>query len=137
VVHLHKLYPQLSAAPAVIAASRRIPVVQTLHDYELLTGSPLDDGGLAPTQALSVSDRLMAALMRVVAATLHRPAVDAWVAGSDYVAGACARRGVRARVLPMPTAAPTGPPSAFKERRGAVFAGRLVHHKGALDLVEL
>ncbi len=48
VVHLHKLYPQLSAAPAVVAARRQIPVVQTLHDYELLAGLAFDDGEFRP-----------------------------------------------------------------------------------------
>src|ERR1700761_8683387 len=43
VVHLHKLYPQLSVAPVVAASSRRVPLVQTLHDYEFISASPLDD----------------------------------------------------------------------------------------------
>ncbi len=138
VVHLHNLYPQLSVAPAVVAARRGIPVVQTLHDYELLAGRPLHDGALPPPLPSTASDRWLARALRAINATRHRPSIDAWVAGSDYVARAYARVGVEARVLPLPTAAPEGLGSSpFAERRGVVFAGRLAHHKGVLDAVEL
>lgn len=138
VVHLHKLYPQLSVAPAVVATQRELPVVQTLHDYELLAGLAFDDGDRRPpTAAISTSDRALAPALRVVAAALHRPAVDAWVAGSSHVARAYARIGIEAAVLGLPTAAPGGAPLPFAQRRGLVFAGRLAPHKGALDLVEL
>lgn len=139
VVHLHKLYPQLSVSPAVVAARRRIPVVQTLHDYDLLTGAALDDRAHPPPPAaLSASDRLLAPALRAVHATLHRRAVDAWVAGSDHVARAYGRIGLQAQVLALPTAAPDGLPRiSFAERRGVVFAGRLAPHKGVLDVVEL
>src|SRR5579884_881960 len=45
VVHVHKLYPQLSVAPIVLAARASVPIVQTLHDYELLSASALDETG--------------------------------------------------------------------------------------------
>ena len=45
VVHTHKLYPQLSVAPVVVAARRGVPVVQTLHDFEMLGASPIDVRG--------------------------------------------------------------------------------------------
>ena len=45
VVHAHKLYPQLSVAPVVVAARHRVPVVQTLHDFELVSASLLDVRG--------------------------------------------------------------------------------------------
>ena len=45
VMHVQKLYPQLSVAPVRVAARHGLPVVQSLHDYELLSASPLDDTG--------------------------------------------------------------------------------------------
>src|SRR5919197_178879 len=45
VVHAHKLYPQLSVAPVVAAAQAGLPIVQTLHDYELMSASYLDHSG--------------------------------------------------------------------------------------------
>ena len=79
VVHAHKLYPQLSVAPLVEAARARIPIVQTLHDFELIAASALDARGgwrdldetppaLSPPQQLHASDppsRLPAAGARV------------------------------------------------------------------------
>ena len=44
-MHTHKLYPQLSVAPVVVAARRGVPVVQTLHDFEMLGASPIDVRG--------------------------------------------------------------------------------------------
>ena len=45
VVHVHKLYPQISVAPIVVAARAGLPIVQTLHDNELLSASPNDPRG--------------------------------------------------------------------------------------------
>ena len=45
VVHAHKLYPQLSGAPVIAAARAKLPIVQTLHDYEFLAASYLDHRG--------------------------------------------------------------------------------------------
>src|SRR4051794_8484820 len=47
VVHIHKIYPQLSVAPVVIARQLGLPVVQTVHDYELISASAFDDKGSA------------------------------------------------------------------------------------------
>ena len=44
VVHAHKLYPQLSVAPVVEAARLGLPVVQTLHDFEMVSANHLDPG---------------------------------------------------------------------------------------------
>ena len=45
VVHAHKLYPQLSCAPVIAAARAKVPIVQTLHDYEFLAASYRDHRG--------------------------------------------------------------------------------------------
>jgi glycosyltransferase involved in cell wall biosynthesis len=138
VVHLHKLYPQLSVAPAVIAARRGLPVIQTLHDYELLAGEPLHDGEIAPPAgAVSRPERVMAAALNIVHRKFHRPSVAAWVAGSDHVARVYARIGIEAAVLALPIASPDGQLPTFSARRGVVFAGRFSAEKGPLDAVEL
>src|SRR5918995_2025032 len=36
-VHAHKLYPQLSVAPVVVAHEAGIPIVQSAHDYEFIS----------------------------------------------------------------------------------------------------
>jgi hypothetical protein len=42
VVHAHKLHPELSVAPIVLAARSGMPILQTIHDYEVVSASPLD-----------------------------------------------------------------------------------------------
>jgi glycosyltransferase involved in cell wall biosynthesis len=138
VVHLHKLYPQLSVAPVVTARRHRVRLVQTLHDYELLTGRPLDDGSGRYSAAPSRwSDRALSAALWQVQRRLHVPAVNAWLAGSRYVAARYAQAGIRASVLPLPVGVPPEPGLAFRERLGVAYVGRLAPEKGVLDLVEL
>ena len=45
VVQAHKLYPQLSVAPVVVAHAAGVPVVQWAHDYEFVAAHPEDDRG--------------------------------------------------------------------------------------------
>ena len=42
VVQTHKLYPQLSVAPVLLAHSAGIPVIQWAHDYEFVAAKPED-----------------------------------------------------------------------------------------------
>src|SRR5262249_8081821 len=44
-LHVHKLYIQLSVAPVVVASTADVPIVQTLHDYEFISGSAFDHRG--------------------------------------------------------------------------------------------
>ena len=89
VVHAHDLYPQLSAAPVAEAAARGIPIVQTLHNYELLSASSVDhtggaiDRGAAPLPVRALRTALHRARVR-----LHIPHEDTWIAISRYVTGA-------------------------------------------------
>jgi glycosyltransferase involved in cell wall biosynthesis len=136
VVHLHKLYPQISVAPVIAARRLGVPIVQTLHDYELLTGRPLDDGA-APTVHLGVRDRALSSALWPVQRHLHLPAIDAWVAGSRYLAERYAEAEIRASVLPLPVIVPPEPRAPFAERGGVAYAGRLSAEKGVLDLLEL
>lgn len=138
VVHVHKLYPQLSVAPVVVSARRGVPVVQTVHDYELAGRDPYDDGSaLRPSPARPLADRTLSAALRPVHRRWHRPAVRAWVAASQHVADVHARLGIHATVLPLPTSAPPGRDPAWPQRSGIVYVGRIAAEKGVLDLVDL
>jgi glycosyltransferase involved in cell wall biosynthesis len=138
-VHLHDIYPQLSVAPLVVATRHRVPVVQTLHNYELMSASPtdhrgrwLDDGDAAR------SVRWLRTALAVTRRTVHVPRVAAWIAVSRFVADAYARRGIRAEVLENFIEAPardSRPP--FEDRSGIVFVGRLAPEKGVRDVLAL
>jgi glycosyltransferase involved in cell wall biosynthesis len=138
VVHLHKLYPQLSVAPVVAARRLGVPLVQTVHDYELLTGRPLDDGSRQASPVSSRwSDRALSAALWQVQRRVHVPAVDAWVAGSRYVAERYAQAGILPSVLALPVLVPPELVVTFRERHGVAYVGRLSAEKGVLDLLEL
>ncbi len=129
VVHAHKLYPQLSVAPVVLAARRGVPVVQTLHDFEFaLPGVP------RPGRR---ADRVLDRALHVVRRQVHRRAVSAWLAPSRHLAALHARQGIQAEVVPLPTRPPPGDDPPWRARRGALFVGRLTAEKGALDMIEL
>jgi glycosyltransferase involved in cell wall biosynthesis len=138
VVHTHKLYPQLSVAPVIVAARAGVPVVQTLHDFEMISASPLDARGGTWD---SDESRLRYKLLNTVTLPLHRrvhaPRVSAFVAVSRFVARVHARHGVDATVLPNFVSTEEGQPPSFDDRSGVVFVGRLRAEKGALDAVKL
>jgi len=135
VMHVNKLYPQLSVAPVGVAARRGVPVVQTLHDYELMSASALDDGGggLDRHETRARYRALNSALHRV-RARVHVPAVTAWVAPSLHVRDA---HGLDAEVIPPFGPPPASPPRGFEKRRGVAFAGRLTPEKGLGDVLAL
>jgi glycosyltransferase involved in cell wall biosynthesis len=139
VVHLHDLYPQLSAAPAAVAARCGIPVVQTLHNYELISASALDDtGGWLDRSEDPVSTRALRTTLHFTRRRLHVPKVALWIAVSSFVARRYARHGIQAHVLP--NFGPTDPQRTvpgFHERRGVLFAGRLTQAKGVPDVVRM
>lgn len=138
VVHVHKIHPQLSVAP-VVHAGHRTPVVQTLHDYELIAASPFDDSGSAiDTHEGRLSYRLLNTLTYPVRRVTHVRYVDRFVAVSRYLAKAYASRGISATVLPnfVSGQRSTSPP-AFRARRGILFAGKLSGEKGLTDVLEL
>jgi glycosyltransferase involved in cell wall biosynthesis len=140
VVHAHKLYPQLSVAPVVVARRARIPVVQTLHDFELISGSPLDArGGWRDTDEARFRYRLLNSTTLPVRGRVHVPRVSVFISISRYVARIYASHGVESTTLPnfatnLPasTASPT-----FAERDGIAFVGRLRPEKGVADVVAL
>jgi glycosyltransferase involved in cell wall biosynthesis len=139
VVHAHDLYPQLSAAPVAVAGKRQVPVIQTLHNYELLSASALDHrGGALDRSDAPASVRLLRAALHLARQRLHVPHVTAWIAVSRFVAQAYARKGIQAEVLPnftIPAGREGSPP--FERRRGVLFVGRLTDAKGIRDVVDL
>jgi glycosyltransferase involved in cell wall biosynthesis len=137
VLHVHKLYPQLSVAPVVVAARLGVPVVQTLHDFETIAANPLDQRGRAvDTTEERLSYRAVNTLTFTTRRWLQRPRVSGWVAVSRALARAHADRGIEATVIPN-FAAPEPRRRPFEERSGAVYVGRLSAEKGVGDLVEL
>lgn len=135
VVHLHDLYPQLSVAPVLVAANRGVPVVQTLHNYELVSASAVDHrGGLLDRSDAPASIRLLRSTLHVARRTLHVPCVALWIAVSRFVARAYSDHGIEARVLPNFSEPTTGRDRpGFEERRGVLFVGRLTEDKGVRD----
>ncbi len=141
VVHAHKLYPQLSVAPVVVAARAGIPVVQTLHDFEMISASPIDArGGRWDPDETRARFKLLNSALRPVHRRVHAPRVAAFISVSRFVARVHAAHGIDATVLPnfVPyDQEEFSEPLSFDERLGAVFLGRLQPEKGALDVVEL
>jgi len=138
VVHAHKLYPQLSAAPIVVADREGLPIVQTLHDYEFISASWLDHrGGWVDRDESGLSVRALNSAMFVIRRRLHAPRVDRWIANSRYVAGRHEPLGIDATTLPCFVEPAPGDPPSFAERDGAVFVGRLSDQKGVRDVLRL
>lgn len=138
VVSAHKLYPQLSVSPLIAAKRARVPVVQTVHDYEFVSASPFDDTGrwidrdetLFRFRALNSS--LFAVKRRV-----HPRLVMNWIAVSEFLAERLRSRGIDACVVPNPAPTPRDPSVPFSARRGLVFAGRLSPEKGVTHIPRL
>ncbi|MGX6446636.1 glycosyltransferase family 4 protein [Patulibacter sp. S7RM1-6] len=138
VVHLHKLYPQLSVAPVVIAAKARIPIVQTAHDYEFIAANHSDPTSRhLDRQETDVRFRALNSALFVVKRYSHVPRVSRWVTVSDAVAERYERHGIIAEVLPNFTEATTRRIPAFGERSGAIFVGRLSAEKGVRDALRI
>jgi glycosyltransferase involved in cell wall biosynthesis len=137
VISAHKLYPQLSVSPLVAARRARIPIVQTVHDFEFVSASPIDDTGRRiDYDENSARFRFLNSSLFAVKRTAHRRSVARWIAISDFVAGRLRLRGIDADVLPNP-APPIVPAMRFSERRGLVFAGRLAPEKGIAHVLRL
>lgn len=141
VVHTHKLYPQLSVAPVVVAHRAGVPVVQTLHDFEMISASPIDArGSLWDPDETRLRFKLLNTSTRPVHRRVHAPRVSAFVAVSRFVARVHEQYGISASVLPnfvSPSDADFAALPSYDERDGIVFVGRLRPEKGALDLPEL
>jgi glycosyltransferase involved in cell wall biosynthesis len=140
VVHAHKLYPQLSVAPVVVAARAGVPVVQTLHDHELVSASSIDArGGRWDRDESRFRFRLLNSSTLPVRRRVHAPRLRACVAVSRFTARVHASHGIDSTVIPnfVPSPANGAAPPSYDEREGVVFWGRLRAEKGVADVVEL
>ena len=136
VLHAHKLYPQLSVAPIAAARRRRVPIVQTVHDYEFISANPLDhSGGRFDRGESRLSYRALNDLTFIVRRRVHAPAVDEWVSVSDAVARRYGARGIQTTVLPNFVELAARDPA--DSRSGVVFIGRLTEEKGVRHVIGL
>ena len=165
VAHVHHLHRHLT--PAVLPVLRRfgIPVVWTLHDYELTCttanhyrdGQPCyacpSSGTLLPalrsacTRTGTGLGRLTEAAVLVAEKQLHRSLyqeddVAAYIAPSRFLAERVGEHLRGARIVHLPNAVPVLPASGDEDagappRSGVLFAGRMVEEKGVLDVVAM
>jgi glycosyltransferase involved in cell wall biosynthesis len=138
VVHAHKLYPQLSVAPLMVAERKGIPIVQTVHDYEFISANPTDaTGGRVDKTESRLQYRALNSVLFGVKRRFHVPAVDEWVAVSRSVSSRYSAAGIECTVLPNFTPHLVASPRGHSERHGITYVGRLTSEKGVRDLVEV
>ena len=116
------------------------PVVQTLHDFEMISSSPIDArGGWWDRDEAKIRYQALNSATRPVHRFVHAPRVDAFVSVSRFVARVHAAYGIEATVLPnfVPAVRSAESLSGYDERRGIAFLGRLRPEKGVLDVVEM
>ena len=137
IVHSHKLYPQLSVAPLWTAARMGIPIVQTLHDYEMVAANAFDSSGRWIDHGETRWDyRLLNTATHGIRRTIHARLITRWIAVSHFVADVHSRAGIRAEVLPnFVEENPPGLP--FDRRIGVAFVGRLSTEKGVGCVLEV
>ena len=138
VVHVHKAYVQLSVAPVIVASRHGVPVLQTVHDYEFMSASPVDSAGHAWDRDESrFSYRALNSTTMLARRFLHRPRVSRWIAVSRDLAGRYREKaGIEMEVIPNFTEPSTAAPVPFSSRSGVVFVGRLSREKGVEHVLE-
>jgi glycosyltransferase involved in cell wall biosynthesis len=137
-MHVHKLYPQLSVAPVTIAARRGVPIVQTLHDYEFLSASAMDHTGhWRDRDEARPAYRSLNAVLFGIKRLIHVPRVQRWISVSNSVGLIYSQHGIPTTVLPNFTEPMLSTPSRFEDRKGVLFFGRLSEEKGLRHVLEL
>jgi glycosyltransferase involved in cell wall biosynthesis len=114
--------------------------VQTLHDFELISGSALDArGGWRDKDETRLRYRLLNTSTFPVRRRIHVRRVRAFVSVSRYVARVYQAHGITSSVLPNFLTETRGSRSLppYIDREGIVFVGRLQREKGVADVVEL
>jgi glycosyltransferase involved in cell wall biosynthesis len=138
IVHVHKLYPQLSVAPLVVAAKRGVEVVQTVHDYEFISASIIDDTGKwIDRDEERFAYRTLNTLLFGVKRLIHAPRVGRWISVSRSTRDAYREHGIETAVLPNFTKPYTGQIQSFDDRKGVLFIGRLSEEKGLRHVLDL
>jgi glycosyltransferase involved in cell wall biosynthesis len=137
VVHVHKLLPNLSIAPLWVARRHRVPVLQTLHDYELVSASAFDVRGWLDRRETRFSYRALNSITYPVRRVVYRRLIDCAIAGSAFTQGVYRARGIDSSVLPLFVTVDHPTQRPFSEREGVVFASRLAPEKGVRDVLQL
>ena len=102
VVQAHKLYPQLSVAPVVVAHAAGVPVVQWAHDYEFVAAHPEDDRGSRLDRFESTGTyRALNTATFVVRRLVHVPRVSHWLVASRFARSVYARHGIDCDVVEL------------------------------------
>jgi glycosyltransferase involved in cell wall biosynthesis len=149
VIHLHNTFPLISPAPHWLGARRRIPVVQTLHNFRLLCPQAmlLRDGqvcrdcvGRAPWRAVTracyhgsvlQSGAAAAALATHRLLGSYRRPGTRFIALSHFSRAQFIAGGLPAmRIDVKPNFVEPGPAPAWRGRAGGLFVGRLAEEKG-------
>jgi glycosyltransferase involved in cell wall biosynthesis len=138
VVSAHKLYPQLSVSPLIAAKRAGVPVVQTVHDYEFVSASAIDDTGRRTDRdEMSLRFQALNSSLFAVKRSVHRRSVTRWIAVSEFVGRRLRSTGIDASVVPNPAPSRVANAIPFGERDGLVFAGRLTREKGIAHVLRL
>ena len=139
-VHLHKLHPQLSPAPAVVAAKRGVPIVQTFHDFDLISASPTDSrGGLWDRDDTRFSYRLLNAASLSYRRRALVARVTEFVSISRFVTRVYEQHGIPSTFIPsfVDVANAEQAPLPFDDRTRVLFVGRLRPEKGVQDVLRV
>ena len=154
VLHVHNTFPLISPALYWAAASARVPVVQTLHNFRLLCPQAMllregrvcrDCVGRVPLPAVRHGcyrgSRAQTAVLAGML-VLHRGLgtwqrkVQRYVALSDFCRDEFVRGGLPAeRIAIKPNFVNAPAPPSTVERRGILFVGRLSPEKGIATLL--
>jgi glycosyltransferase involved in cell wall biosynthesis len=122
----------------VVASRLGVPIVQTVHDYEFISASPLDDAGSwRDREEERFSYRSLNTLLYGVKRLTHAPRIDAWISVSRSTGEAYRERGITTTVLPNFTGRFGGVGPSFEDRHGVLFIGRLSEEKGLRDVLDL
>lgn len=154
-IHVHNTFPLISPSIYWAAARRRVPVVQTLHNFRLLCpqGAFLRNGricedcmGKLPWRAvgrrcyrgsMSQSAVLSAMLGAHRAAGTYRHHVTRYIALSAFSRDRFIAAGLPAqRVLIKPNFVEAREPPDARPRQGGLYVGRLAEEKGIGTLLD-
>ena len=155
VLHVHNIFPLISASVYRAAHAERVPVVQTLHNYRLVcpASTLLRDGkpcelcvGTAPWRAVRYRcyrDSRLQSLALATILTTHRALgtwssdVDAYVALTEFGRRLFVRGGLPPdRIFVRHNAVHARARHPYHGARSAIFVGRLSREKGVKVLLD-
>lgn len=154
IAHIHNIYHHISPSILQEIKKRGIPIVMTLHDYNLISPNYTlfhhgrvheeDARGwhLSCVKNKCVKDSRAASAFAVAEMAFHYKLmryyerfVDRFIAPSAFMKNICIRYGIPARrIVHIPHPAPRAEPKDA-DGRGVVYAGRLSEEKGLNTLI--